>query len=202
MKITAVDNAGKIKMSAAATLMTAEELLRLPRGQFRYELIDGELKQMSPSGHNHGRIAMRLSIPLGQYVQEHSLGEVYAAETGYKLKSNPDTVRAPDLSFIEQKRVDEVGEAKGYWPGAPDLAVEVLSPDDTIGDVEQKVGEWLDAGARLVWVVSPKLRTVTVYRSRTEIQVLTEKDSVVGGAVIPGFEYPIAKLFSLKSKEQ
>jgi Uma2 family endonuclease len=188
-------------MSTSATLMTAEELIRLPRGQFRYELIDGELKQMSPAGHNHGRIAMRLSAPLAFYVGEKGLGEVYAAETGYKLKSNPDTVRAPDLSFIEKKRVNEVGEATGYFPGAPDLAVEVLSPEDTVSGVEQKVGEWLDAGSRLVWVVSPKMRTVTVYRSRTDIEILTEKDLLDGGSVVPGFEYPITKLFTLKSKE-
>lgn len=188
-------------MSTTATLMTAEELIRLPRGQFRYELIDGELKQMSPAGHNHGRIAMRLSAPLAFYVGEKGLGEVYAAETGYKLKSNPDTVRAPDLSFIEKKRVDEVGEATGYFPGAPDLAVEVLSPEDTVSGVEQKVGEWLDAGSRLVWVVSPKMRTVTAYRSRTDIEILTEADLLDGGSVVPGFEYPITKLFTLKSKE-
>jgi Uma2 family endonuclease len=184
-------------MSTTATLMTAEELIRLPRGQFRYELIDGELKQMSPAGHNHGRIAMRLSAPLAFYVGEKGLGEVYAAETGYKLKSNPDTVRAPDVSFIEQKRVNNVGEAKGYFPGAPDLAVEVLSPEDAVSGIEQKMGEWLDAGSRLVWVVSPKMRTVTVYRSRTDIRVLTEKDLLDGGSVVPGFEFPIAKLFML-----
>ena len=189
-------------MSTTATLMTAEDLIRLPRGQFRYELIDGALRQMSPAGHNHGRIVMRLAGPLAVYVGEKELGEVYAAETGYKLKSDPDTVRAPDLSFIEQRRVNQVGEAKGYWPGAPDLAVEVLSPEDTVIGVEQKVGEWLDAGCSLVWVVSPKMRTVTVYRSRTDIEVLTEKDSLDGGSVIPSFEYPIVKLFALKSKEQ
>ena len=94
-----------------------------------------------------------------------------------------------------------MGEAKGYWPGAPDLAVEVLSPDDIVSEVEQKVGEWLDSGSRLVWVVSPKMRTVTVYRSRTDIQMLTERDSLDGGSVVPGFVYLIGKLFALKSRE-
>ncbi len=189
-------------MSTEVKLTTADDLLALPRGQFRHELIDGELKKIPPTGHNHGRITMRLSVPLGQYVQERELGEVYAAETGFKLRSNPDHVRAPDLSFIRARRVQEVGDTKGYWPGAPDLAVEVLSPNDVVSEVEQKVGEWLEAGASLVWVLSPKMRTVTVYRSRTDIKILTEKDTLDGGPVIPGFQYPIAKLFALKSKEQ
>jgi Uma2 family endonuclease len=187
-------------MSTATQLMTADELLKLPRGQFRYELVEGELKQMSPAGHNHGRIAIRLTVPLAQYVEERGLGEVYAAETGFLLKTNPDTVRAPDIAFVRQERVEAVGEAKGYWPGAPDLAVEVNSLGDTVAESEGKVAEWLEYGTRLVWVISPKLRTVTVYRSLTDIVTLTEKDTLDGGEVVPGFQYPITKLFGLKGR--
>jgi Uma2 family endonuclease len=183
-------------MSTEVQLMTADELLALPRGEFRYELVNGELKKMSPAGHNHGRITIRLTLPIAQHVREHSLGEVYAAETGFKLASNPDTVRAPDIAFIRQQRVDEVGETKGYWPGAPDLAVEVLSPDDRVVEVEEKVSEWLTAGTKQVWVVSAKLRTVTVYRSPTDILVLTEKDFLDGGDVLPGFRIQLKEIFA------
>jgi Uma2 family endonuclease len=185
----------QIEMTTEVQLITADELLALPRGQFRYELINGELKKMSPAGHHHGRVIVRLATPLAQHVIEKGLGEVYAAETGFKLKSNPDTVRAPDIAFITRQRVEAEGDTTGYWPGAPDLAVEVLSPDDRVSEVEQKVSEWLEAGSKQVWVVSPKLKTVTVYRSTTDIAVLAENNTLTGGDVVSGFRIAVAKIF-------
>jgi Uma2 family endonuclease len=183
-------------MSTEVQLMTADELLALPRGEFRYELVNGELKKMSPAGQKHGRIIVRLTEPLAKHVRENKLGQVYAVETGFKLKSNPDTVLAADIAFVRKDRLEVLGEIEGYWPGAPDLAVEVNSPSDTVREVERKVMEWLEFGSRLVWVVSSKLHTVTVYRSLTDIVTLTEKDILDGGDVVPGFQFPISEIFS------
>ncbi len=182
-------------MSAEVKLMTAEELLEMPDDGFRYELIEGELKQMSPAGHEHGKIASRLDRRLGVQVEKTRSGEVYAAETGFKLQTAPDIVRAPDAAFVRQERVAEVSGTTGYFPGAPDLAVEVVSPGDKVSEVEDKVETWLKFGTSLVWVVSPRLRTVTVYRSRTDITTLTEGDTLDGGDVVPDFRCAVAELF-------
>src|ERR687886_785714 len=119
--------------------VNAEELLHMPDDGFRYELVRGDLRQMTPAGNAHGRVAMSFAWRLAQYVQENQLGTVYAAETGFRLATDPDTVRAPDVAFVSRARVETVGEVEGFWPGAPDLAVEVISPGDRYADVEEKV---------------------------------------------------------------
>ncbi|HEV2125079.1 MAG TPA: Uma2 family endonuclease, partial [Chloroflexota bacterium] len=122
-------------------------------------------------------------------------GEVLAVGTGFQLEWRPDTVRAPDGAFIRHERIQEVGDSVGYWPGAPDLAVEVLSPGDTFSEVEEKVFDWLDAGTPMVIVVNPEKRTATVYRSRTDIAVLTEADELDGADVVPGWRLPLWEIF-------
>jgi len=183
-------------MSATITKpMTANELLAMPDDGYRYELVKGELRKMAPTGDEHGDLTMELAVALHRHVKEHSLGKVYAAETGFKLESDPDTVRAPDIAFVAREKVEKTGRLKGFRSGAPDLAVEVLSPSDRVSRVEEKVAEWLEGGARMVWVVSPKLHTVTVYRSLTDIVTLTEKDKLDGADVVPGFQMSVAEIF-------
>jgi Uma2 family endonuclease len=183
-------------MSATLTIpVTADALLAMPDDGNRYELVKGQLRMAPPPGSEHGLITMNLAGPLYQHVKNNNLGVVFAAETGFKLESNPDTVRASDIAFMRRERALEMGRVSGYSSGAPDLAVEVLSPSDRVTSVEKKVVEWLDAGARMVWVVSPKLHTVTVYRSLTDIVTLTAKDKLAGGEVVPGFEINVAEIF-------
>jgi Uma2 family endonuclease len=186
----------EVLMTTTNLLVTAEELFHMPEDGFRYELVRGELRKMAPAGHVHGRVAINITAPLDHYVRAHDLGTVYAAETGFKLASDPDTVRAPDVAFIRRERVAEVGDIEGYWPGAPDLAVEVVSPGDTYSEVEEKVLEWLEAGTRMVVVANPRKRVVTVYRSLTDIAVLTEADRIEGGDVVPGWMMLVRDVFA------
>jgi Uma2 family endonuclease len=182
-------------MATTTQLMTAEDLLRTPDDGFRYELVRGELRKMAAAGHRHGRIAINMTTPLDQFVRGQNLGIVYAAETGFRLASDPDTVRAPDVAFVRRERVEAVGDTEGYWPGAPDLAVEVVSPSDTYAEVEEKILAWIDAGTRMVIVVNPRKRSVTVYRSRSDIVVLSENDVLDAGDVVPGWTMPVRHVF-------
>lgn len=176
--------------------VTAAQLLYLPDDGNRHELVRGELRQMPPAGSEHGHLALRIASRLERHVEAHALGRTYAAETGFKLASNPDTVRAPDAAFVSRERVEAAGRVEGYWPGAPDLAVEVISPGDTHSEVTEKALDWLEAGCRAVWVVDPRRRTVTVYRSRADIRILTTEDRLEDPEVIEGFDMTVAEIFT------
>ena len=180
------------RMSPAAT-MTAEELLRLNLPNKRTELVKGVLVVREPAGYRHGEVAMNLTLAIGGHVRTHDLGKLLAAETGFTLARNPDTVRAPDVAFISRERVPSPSP-RGFAELAPDLAVEVLSPDDRPGEVLAKVGDWLDAGCRLVWVVDPVRRTARVYRADGSEAYLAEGDALDGEDVLPGFSRRLAEL--------
>jgi Uma2 family endonuclease len=175
--------------------LTAEELYQLPDDGKRYELVSGVPVRMAATGGQHGIIASRLDHRLRAFVEAHDLGEVCAAETGFRLAQNPDTVRAPDVSFIARERVPSQGIPEGYWPFSPDLAVEVISPSDRFDDVLTKVQEYLRAGTRLVWIFHPRTRTVTVYRADGNVQLLQQQEELNGEDVLPGFRCQVGELF-------
>lgn len=187
--------AAKTEEMVVSTPMTADELLRLPPDGHRYELVEGELKVRTPASPRHGRIAMRLGSLIEQHARQHNLGVVYAAETGFQLREDPDTVRAADAAFVAKGRVPPEGEPEGYWAIAPDLVVEVVSPSDSASAVQSKVADWLRAGCRLVWVIYPDTQTVTEYRSQAEVRMLTSDQMLEGGDVLPGFACDVGEIF-------
>lgn len=183
-------------MTIQAGQTTSEELLSRPEDGFRYELVRGELRKMPPAGSEHGYVAINIGTSLNSHVKTNELGRVYAAETGFKLTSDPDTVRAPDAAFVSRERVEKAGRVAGFWPGAPDLAVEVVSPGDTHAQVVEKALAWLEAGCRMVLAADPERRTVTVYRSLDDIRMFTESDAIDGAEVVPGWKVPVAEIFA------
>ena len=183
-------------MTVKNRLMTADELFRWPDDGYRYELVKGELRTMTPAGFDHGAIVMNLAGPLSAHVRLNGLGVVCGAETGFRLASDPDTVRAPDIAFVRRDRIPASGRPVGFWPGAPDVAVEVLSPSDTVFAVDEKVAAWLAAGAAAVWVVNPQRRTVTIHRAAGAPRTLSERDTLDGEDIVPGFRLSVTHVFA------
>ena len=183
-------------MVAKTQLMTADELLALPDDGYRYELVRGELKKMAPAGFYHGTTSAKIGASLLNYTAAHNLGEVCGSETGFLIGSDPDHVRAPDAAFVRRERVAAVGFVPGYFPGPPDLAVEVISPHDRYTEVEEKVADWLAAGVQLVILVNPRNRSVTLRAPDQPPVILTDQDTLDGGAVIPGWQMPVRDIFA------
>ena len=176
-------------------LMTADELARLNLPDKRTELVRGRLVVREPAGFRHGVVAVRVARYLEEFVASHNLGVVVAAETGFKLASAPDTVRAPDCGFVSTARIPDP-MPRGYFPLSPDLAVEVLSPDDRPGEVLAKVADWLRGGSVLVWVIDPERRSARVSRADGAETLLTESEALDGELLLPGFVLPLATILS------
>ena len=178
----------EISSERIKTNMTIEEFLNSDIDG--YEYVKGELVPMSPPTMEHGEISMSLILPLGTYIREHQLGRLYPADTAFKLG---DRLVKPDIAFVSTDRLPE--DRRQSSPIHPDLAVEVVSPTDSQYDITEKAFAYLNAGTRLVWIIEPIGKTVTVYRSETDIKTLTRNDILIGEEIIEGFTCPVAQLF-------
>jgi Uma2 family endonuclease len=170
---------------------TEEDLLRAPEDGYKHELVDGQIR-MSPAGFRHGLVCIRLSSRLGTFVEKAQIGTVCDSSTGFRLPRG--NVRLPDVAFVARGRFPNEVIPEGFSDVVPDLAVEVLSPDDRMREVLDKVGEYLDAGVRLVWVIDPGRRSAAVYRSLTEVQTLGPDGALDGRDVVPGFRCTLAEV--------
>ena len=176
-------------------ITTAEELFNMPDDGYRYELVRGKLRKMAPAGSEHGDISSDIHFSLTAYVRENNLGRTRIAEPGFILERAPDSVRAPDIAFVRRERIEAIGKTIRYWPEAPDLAIEVISPNDRYSEVNEKVADYLAAGTRMVVVVNPRNRTVNVHTPDNTI-TLEMGDTLDGGEVVPGWQMPLTDIFA------
>ncbi len=182
-------------MATTARLMTAEELLEMPDDGHIYELVRGDLVKMAAAKNYHGEIAAYVTGSLVPHVRRNRLGKVYIADVGFVLARDPDHVRIPDVGFVKRENIERIGRPDSLWPEPPDLAIEVVSPSDRYSDVQEKVINYLEAGTLLVIVLDSRVRTAAVYRSPTDITILTEADTLDGGDVVPGWSMPVSEIF-------
>lgn len=180
-------------MGTVSTLVTAEQLQEIA-GDRRCELVRGEIVDMSPPAMKHGVYAIRLGGLMDTFAGQHNLG-VVGTEFGVVLGRNPDTVRAPDLSFVAAHRISDP-DGEGYFEGAPDLAVEILSPGDRKSEVYRKLSDYFEAGTRLVWVLDPRRKQVVVHHPDGSSEIYSGDQEVPGEDVLPGFSFRPAQIFS------
>ena len=177
--------------TTTARAATEADLLASPRDGRKYELVDGQIR-VSPAGSRHGRVCVRLAARLDTFVEKGQLGHVFDSSTGFRLPGG--NVRVPDVSFVARGRFRDEQVPEGFGDLAPDLVVEVLSPDDRSREILDKVGDYLQAGVPLVWVIDPKRRTAAVHRSLTDVRILGPDDALDGEDVVPGFRCGLAEI--------
>jgi Uma2 family endonuclease len=179
-------------LATGTKLYTADDLLAMGPDA-RFELDRGVLVAMSRSASGHGRVAANAQFAIESHVRPLGLGRVYAAETGFKLASDPDVVRAPDVAFIRRERVPPEGD--GYAEVAPDLVVEVVSPGDAAHEIDLKVADYLAAGVRSIWVLYPRTGSVLIHRPEGVVR-LRAGDAIADEPALPGFTCKVGELFA------
>ena len=180
-------------MRIETPLLTIEEFDELPDDGTQMELVRGHVVREPPAGFDHSAIGIDLAAILRLFVKERGLGKVVGADAGFVLFDEPPTVRAPDVAFVVQNRL--AFDPDRFAPLAPDLAVEIVSPSNTLSEIHAKVTDYLEFGTRLVWVVEPRTRSVTIYRSREEIRLLAGDEEIDGEDVLPGFRTSLPEFF-------
>jgi Uma2 family endonuclease len=188
-----------------AVLLTADDYWRHPLGQEPGELVRGVMHVMNAASGGHGVVIVNLLAALSPHVRRGRLGRVFADNVGFQLDipgESRDTVRSPDAAFVRADRLPSGGiTLRGWVHLAPDLAVEVLSPDDRPREIEERVADYLAAGTRLLWIVDPEARTVARRTPAGPRATLAEGDALDGGDVVPGFTMPVADLFDGLARE-
>jgi Uma2 family endonuclease len=183
-------------MATTEKLLTAEEFEQLLDNGKRYELIDGELREMAPTVNWHGEVEINLGTLLNVHVRAHGHGRVSCGEVLYIVRRNPDRVRPADIAFIRQERVPSLEARQHIMEVIPDLVVEILSKSDTIEEISDKIDDWLGAGVRMLWIVDPFRRTVTIYQPGCDPMLLGAHGVLEGDPVIPGFRCPVTEIFA------
>lgn len=182
-------------MATRALAATVEDLWNLPDDGLRHELVDGWLREMSPSGAEHGRVAATVAGLLFAHVRQTDAGVTFGAETGFILARDPDTVRAPDAAFVPTARAEAIGRTEKYWPAAPDFAAEVISPGETVARVEAKALGWLQAGTSVVLVLDPFRHTAMAYRRPGDVRVHRGDEVLDLSDAVPGWRVALADFF-------
>ncbi len=181
--------------------ISVEEFYEKAMEGFRGELVRGELRETMPTSILHGIIAGRIVGLLGIFLMQYKLGEVLTAETGFRLFINERTVRVPDVAFLSNEKLAGVEDFSKFFNGTPDLAVEVISPSETYDDVQGKLEDYLAAGVKMVWIVRPKQKTVTVYNSLFDFKTFQEDEELSGGDILPDFRCRLQDIFNNLPRE-
>ncbi len=176
--------------------MSVEEFWELCRDGKPRELVRGEVQEKMPAGFRHGRIAMRIGRLIDAFAEQTGSGLTVAAETGFVIRlPEAPSVRAPDVAFIRRERLPQP-LPETFAEIAPDLVVEVISPNDSYSALREKVDEWLFAGVKVIWVIDPQRRVVEVYQPDKPVMVLREDDTLSAESVLPGFALPVREIFA------